>query len=48
MKVIKYEKQLKRWSRSKKEALIANNLTLLHELSKCKNVTSHLNFNKSG
>jgi putative endonuclease len=48
MKAIKFEKQLKRWTRAKKLALINNDLVLLHELSKCKNETSHDNFNKSG
>jgi putative endonuclease len=41
MEAIKYEKQLKRWSRTKKEALIRNDLESLHELASCKNATSH-------
>ena len=41
MKAIKYEKQLKGWTHAKKVALINNDLTLLHELSECKNETSH-------
>ena len=41
MKAIKYEKQLKGWTKAKKLALINNNLSLLHELAKCKNETSH-------
>ena len=36
------EKQIKRWSRKKKEALIAENITSLHEHAKCKNETSHV------
>jgi putative endonuclease len=38
------EKQLKGWTRKKKEALMAQNYELLHELSKCRNETSHLNY----
>ncbi|HWB64035.1 MAG TPA: GIY-YIG nuclease family protein [Chitinophagales bacterium] len=38
------EKQLKGWTRDKKEALMAGNCALLHELAACKNSTSHLNF----
>jgi putative endonuclease len=48
MKAIKYEKQLKRWSRAKKNALIRNDLDLLHELARCKNETSHERYNESG
>lgn len=48
MKAIKYEKQLKGWTRAKKKALINNDLDLLHELSKCKNKTSHELYNESG
>ncbi len=36
---IKVEKQLKGWSRKKKEALINGNFELLHELAECKNLT---------
>ncbi len=38
------EKQLKRWSRKKKEALMWANYELLRQLAACKNDTSHLNF----
>jgi len=31
------EKQIKRWTRQKKEALIAQNIASLHELAACKN-----------
>jgi putative endonuclease len=48
MEAINYEKQLKRWTRSKKEALIKYDYKNLHELSKCKNETSHLKFKGSG
>jgi len=41
---IEAEKQLKGWSRKKKEALIARNWERLHELAKCKNETSHENY----
>lgn len=47
IKAINYEKQLKGWTRAKKLALISNDLDLLHELSKCKNETSHEKFSKS-
>ena len=36
------EKQIKRWSRKKKEALIAENMSRLHEAAACKNETSHI------
>lgn len=42
-KAIAREKQIKRWSRNKKWALINNNETLLHQLSACKNNSSHKN-----
>jgi len=38
---IKFEKQVKGWSRKKKEALIQRNWDRLKELSECKNETSH-------
>ncbi len=41
------EKQLKGWSRKKKEALFERNWDRIHELAKCRNITSHLNYNKS-
>jgi len=44
---IEAEKQLKGWSRKKKEALIAKNWERLHELAKCKNETSHENYHPS-
>ncbi len=40
------EKQIKRWSRKKKEALIAQNMDQLHEAAACKNETSHLLYKK--
>ncbi|WP_236032656.1 GIY-YIG nuclease family protein [Algoriphagus pacificus] len=43
---IAFEKQLKKWSRAKKEALIRGNWEQLKDLSKCNNETSHLNFRK--
>jgi putative endonuclease len=48
IRAIRYEKQIKGWTRAKKAALICNNIHLLHELSKCKNETSHENFIGSG
>ena len=48
LKAIKFEKQIKGWGRAKKEALISDDLVLLHELSKCKNETSHLMNIESG
>jgi len=38
------EKQVQRWSRRKKEALIFREPELLHELSRCQNDTRHENF----
>ena len=43
---IEFEKQVKGWSRKKKEAIIADNWEKLKELSVCKNLTSHNNYNK--
>jgi putative endonuclease len=37
------ERQIKGWSRKKKEALIKGNFELLHELSKCINESSSFN-----
>jgi putative endonuclease len=48
MKAINYEKQIKRWSRAKKIALINNDFKSLHELAECKNETSHKFFSESG
>ena len=39
---LKMEKQIKGWTRKKKEALISGNFKLLHEFVKCKNETSHV------
>ena len=47
IKAIKYEKQLKGWTRAKKIALINNDLDLLHDLAKCKNETSHTRYLES-
>ena len=43
-KAIEFEKQIKGWTRSKKEALIDGDWNRLKELAKCKNETSHLNY----
>ncbi len=43
---IKAEKQIKGWSRKKKEALIQRNWQKLKELAQCKNETSHKNFKR--
>jgi len=43
---IEFEKQVKGWTRKKKEALIERNWQKLKELSICKNATSHLNYKK--
>ena len=43
---IAFEKQVKGWSRKKKEALIENNWDKLKELAICKNSTSHLGLKK--
>ena len=48
IKAINYEKQIKRWTKAKKLALINNDIDLLHDLAKCRNDTSHLNYNESG
>ncbi|MBA4406387.1 GIY-YIG nuclease family protein [bacterium] len=37
------EKQIKKWSRAKKEALIRADFNLLHELAECKNGSHHKN-----
>lgn len=44
---IAFEKQVKGWSRKKKEAIIQNNWQLLKSLSECKNHTSYKNFEKN-
>jgi len=46
VEAIAAEKQIKSWSRKKKEALIQNNWDLLHELAKCGNETSHVYYQK--
>ncbi|GHB55077.1 GIY-YIG nuclease family protein [Persicitalea jodogahamensis] len=38
---IAFEKQVKGWSRKKKEAIIQDNWDLLHPLAECLNNTSH-------
>ena len=40
---INAERQIKKWSRKKKEALVNGNFNLLHELAKCKNESSSYN-----
>ncbi|WP_316832741.1 GIY-YIG nuclease family protein [Pedobacter aquatilis] len=44
---IAFEKQIKGWSRKKKEAIIANNWEKLKELASCKNSTTHINYGMS-
>ncbi len=41
---ILFEKQVKGWSRAKKEALIESNWESLHKLAKCLNDSSHENY----
>ena len=43
---IRLEKQIKRWTRKKKEALIEENWEKLKKLSVCKNKTFYENFKK--
>lgn len=38
------EKQIKGWSRKKKEALFKRDWEKIHELAKCRNASSHLNY----
>ena len=45
---IDFEKQVKGWSRKKKEAIIQDNWDQLKPLAECKNETSHKNFKKEG
>ncbi|MDW7680837.1 MAG: GIY-YIG nuclease family protein, partial [bacterium] len=40
------EKQIKGWSRKKKEALFKRDWERIHELAKCRNVTSHLYYHR--
>ncbi len=42
---IKVEKKLKRWSKAKKEAYFKRDWKALHDLSSCKNPSSHKNHN---
>jgi putative endonuclease len=44
---IEFEKQVKGWSRKKKQAIIARNWEKLPELAKCMNDSTHLNYEKS-
>jgi predicted GIY-YIG superfamily endonuclease len=39
---IRAERQLKGWSRAKKEALIRGDFELLHNLAECRNVTHYI------
>jgi putative endonuclease len=48
LNAIRYEKQVKGWTKAKKAALIIGDHELLHELAKCKNETSHENYRESG
>ncbi len=43
---ISAERQIKDWTRAKKEALIQGNFKLLHELSECKNESNSQNYKK--
>jgi putative endonuclease len=43
---IAFEKKLKGWSKAKKKALIDKNWEKLHDLSRCRNETSHENFRR--
>ncbi len=45
---IAFEKQVKGWTRKKKEALIENNWDKIKELAVCINQTSHLNHKHIG
>jgi putative endonuclease len=44
---IAFEKQVKGWSRKKKEALINDNWKQLKKLSACNNKTSHMYYKKA-
>ncbi|MDO9576846.1 MAG: GIY-YIG nuclease family protein [Candidatus Cloacimonadales bacterium] len=41
------ERQIKGWTRAKKEALINGNFDLLHELAQCKNETNFKRYEKN-
>jgi putative endonuclease len=43
IEAIEWEKKIKKWSRKKKEALIAGNYGSLHELAECKNESHYTN-----
>lgn len=45
LEAIAAEKQIKKWSRAKKEALIRADFNLLHELAECKNASHCKNKN---
>jgi len=47
MQAIDFEKQVKGWSRKKKEAIICGDWERLRELAACKNDTSHLGFDSA-
>jgi putative endonuclease len=38
---IRFEKKIKKWSKSKKEALVLGDFELLQSLSECRNATHH-------
>ena len=44
---ISFEKQVKGWSRKKKEAIIKRNWEALPELAKCRNQSTHLRFDSA-
>jgi len=44
---IKAERQMKKWSRKKKEALINSEYALLHKLSECRNDTHYKRFDSA-
>ncbi|GAX61135.1 excinuclease ABC subunit C [Candidatus Scalindua japonica] len=46
IEAIAAEKQIKSWSRKKKEALFQGDWNKIHELAKCKNSTSHVHHEK--
>ena len=47
LQAIDWEKQIKKWTRKKKEALINRNWDELKKLAICKNEPSNLNYKKS-
>jgi predicted GIY-YIG superfamily endonuclease len=46
LEAIQAERQIKNWSKAKKEALINGKFDILHQLTKCKNKTHSSNINK--